>query len=74
LGKANATLCVTADHATPCELKAHSGDPVPVIIYNERTTAKPDGMEFSEKIDSRGSLGVLRGVELVKKIMSMAMK
>jgi 2,3-bisphosphoglycerate-independent phosphoglycerate mutase len=27
-------VVVTADHATPCKLKAHSADPVPVLLYD----------------------------------------
>lgn len=27
-------VVVTADHSTPCKLKAHSDDPVPVLFYN----------------------------------------
>lgn len=28
-------VAVTADHSTPCKLKAHSADPVPVLLYND---------------------------------------
>lgn len=31
----NIQVVVTADHATPCKLKAHSADPVPVMFYNQ---------------------------------------
>jgi 2,3-bisphosphoglycerate-independent phosphoglycerate mutase len=27
-------VVVTADHSTPCKLKSHSADPVPVLFYN----------------------------------------
>ena len=27
-------VIVTADHSTPCKLKNHSADPVPVLFYN----------------------------------------
>lgn len=27
-------VVITADHSTPCRLKAHSADPVPVLFYN----------------------------------------
>ena len=30
-------LVVTADHATPCKMKAHSADPVPVLTYPSKT-------------------------------------
>ena len=29
-------IVVTADHSTPCKLKAHSADPVPVLFYNNQ--------------------------------------
>jgi len=28
-------IVVTGDHSTPCKLKAHSADPVPVLFYNQ---------------------------------------
>lgn len=28
-------VVVTGDHSTPCKLKAHSADPVPVLFYNQ---------------------------------------
>jgi len=30
----NTLICITSDHATPCKLKRHSKDLVPLIIYN----------------------------------------
>lgn len=60
-----AVVCVTSDHATPCELKAHSDDPVPVTIASG--VLKPDGVKgFSERGCALGKLGLLkRGVELM---------
>ncbi|MEX0920504.1 MAG: alkaline phosphatase family protein [Candidatus Pacearchaeota archaeon] len=29
-------VVVTGDHSTPCKLKAHSADPVPVLFYNDK--------------------------------------
>lgn len=28
-------VVVTGDHSTPCKLKSHSADPVPVLLYNQ---------------------------------------
>ena len=62
-------VCVTADHATPCKLKAHSDDPVPVLIAGDRIRGDK-AMKFSEKECAKGSLGVLRhGCELMPKLM-----
>ncbi|KYH42344.1 MAG: phosphoglycerate mutase AP superfamily, partial [Candidatus Bathyarchaeota archaeon B63] len=64
-------ICVTADHSTPCSLKAHSDDPVPLLIAGD--DIKPDGIErFSEATCRRGSLGVLKhGTELIPLLMRM---
>ncbi|MEM3045844.1 MAG: alkaline phosphatase family protein [Candidatus Bathyarchaeia archaeon] len=63
-------ICVTADHSTPCKLKAHSDDPVPVLVSGGYI--RPDGAgAFSEKECSRGSLGTLKhGTELMPKLVS----
>jgi len=61
-------ICVTCDHATPCSLKAHSSDPVPVIIGRFRNG---DNLRFDENIDSKGSLGIFNGNELISKILHM---
>jgi len=40
-------ITVTADHATPCELKAHSGDPVPFLIAGANVSG--NGTKFTER-------------------------
>jgi 2,3-bisphosphoglycerate-independent phosphoglycerate mutase len=58
-------VCITADHATPCELKAHSDDPVPLLIAGNKLQG--DRVQrFSEKECRMGKLGVLsKGTELM---------
>ncbi len=64
-------VCVTADHATPCILKAHSADPVPVLIAGG--TIKADGTgDFSEKSCKRGSLKLLSGPQLMPLLVNLA--
>ena len=63
-------ICVTADHSTPCKLKAHSDDPVPLLISGNGIVGD-DVAKFSEKECKKGSLGVLeRGTELMPKLMN----
>lgn len=51
-------LCITADHATPCTVKAHTDDPVPLLICGNNI--RSDGLSrFTEKECSKGSLGVI---------------
>ena len=62
-------VCITADHSTPCKLKAHSDDPVPLLIAGNHVQG--DGVQkFSEKDCKLGELGVLlRGTELIPKLV-----
>lgn len=63
-------ICVTADHSTPCALKTHSDDPVPVLICG-RGVERDGIVKFSEKECARGSLGLLQhGTELMPKLIS----
>jgi 2,3-bisphosphoglycerate-independent phosphoglycerate mutase len=57
-------VAVTADHATSCLRKAHTADPVPLVVSGGPVT--PDGSpSFGETVAARGSLGSLRGVEVL---------
>ncbi len=62
-------VCITADHSTPCTLKAHSDDPVPILIAGNKL--KGDGVQrFSEKECKLGELGVLsQGTELMPRLV-----
>jgi len=67
-------ICVTADHATPCELKIHSDTPVPILISGSKL-GDGKASKFSEKTCAEGVLGTLdRGCELMPKLMKMIMK
>lgn len=60
-------IVVTADHSTPCKLKAHSADPVPVLFYNcEEKTLKEQ--HFNEKEARKGTLKRIEGKEFLKKV------
>ena len=56
-------IVVTADHSTPCKLKAHSADFVPVLFYND---SLPREKKFCESECRKGSLGRIIGKELLK--------
>ena len=62
-------VCITADHSTPCDIKAHSDDPVPLLIAGNKLQA--DSVQsFSEKDCKMGELGVLlNGTELMPKLV-----
>lgn len=57
-------IVITCDHSTPCKLKAHSADPVPVLVYGDD---RDDTVFFSENQAKIGSLGKIYGLEFMKK-------
>ncbi|MCM8801267.1 MAG: alkaline phosphatase family protein [Candidatus Omnitrophica bacterium] len=57
-------IAVTSDHSTACKVKAHTADPVPLVISGG--DIKPNGsINFSEKAARIGSLGELRGQQIL---------
>jgi 2,3-bisphosphoglycerate-independent phosphoglycerate mutase len=61
---ARTIVVVTADHSTSCVRKAHTADPVPLLVSGGGVRA--DGSTaFGEGACSAGSLGRLRGVEIL---------
>ena len=64
-------IVVTADHSTACSLRAHSADPVPLLISGNDIVS--DGsLSFSEKVAQFGSLGQIRGCELMPLLIKFA--
>jgi 2,3-bisphosphoglycerate-independent phosphoglycerate mutase len=64
-------IAVTADHATPCAVRAHTDDPVPLLIAGPGLT--PDGSStFGEQAAARGALGRLRGVDVLPLLVRLA--
>lgn len=64
-------VAVTADHSTPCIMKGHSDDPVPVLLVGglaRRSSSKL--VKFSEASAQSGSLGVLRGLDIIPLLKS----
>ena len=64
-------VCVTADHATDSVRGRHSAEPVPLLVCGGRI--KPDGtLSFSEKAARLGSLGQLRGQDILTSLVKSA--
>ena len=58
-------VIVTGDHSTPCKMKTHTSDPVPVLYYDPANEG--DGLSFGEAHCKKGSLGKIYGKNLLKK-------
>ncbi len=69
----NVVVCVTGDHSTPCSLKKHSGDPVPLLFNAEgiRTDANPV-KKFGERPCAGGIAGKMLGKDLVPELINLA--
>lgn len=61
-------VVVIGDHSTPCSLKTHSADPVPVLLFDPDNEEKDDCVSFNEIEAKKGSLGKIYGQELLKKV------
>lgn len=63
-------VAVTADHSTSCVRKAHTAEPVPLLVSGPGVAA--DGsVAFGERACAGGSLGLLRGVEIVPRLTAL---
>ncbi len=58
----NSIIVVTSDHATPCSLKAHSADPVPILVYG---LLKKKSTNFNEIDCKNGSIKLKHGYDLM---------
>ena len=58
-------IALLPDHPTPCELRTHTMDPVPFLIYHPGTPPD-DVMEYNELSVENGCLGELVGEEFIK--------
>ncbi len=69
LNLAQTVFIVTADHSTPCLMKVHSADPVPILVAGGHI--QPDGVkEFSEKACPEGELGEMSGMDVMPTVVN----
>jgi 2,3-bisphosphoglycerate-independent phosphoglycerate mutase len=63
-------VAVTADHSTSCVRKAHTAEPVPLLVTGG--PVQPDGSDsFGERACAAGSLGQLRGIDIVPRLAAL---
>jgi len=63
----NTLIVVTGDHSTPCELKQHSSDPVPILVFGN---GKDNINKFSEKDCEKGKVGKIKSTDLMNKLLT----
>jgi len=62
---ANTYIVLTADHSTPCAIKDHSGDPVPIVFWGEGVRTDKC-VHFDERSVTAGGVGRIRGIDVMK--------
>ncbi len=66
-------IALAADHSTPCEVRDHSGDPVPVAIAGPGVR-RDKVRRYDEFSCMEGGLHRIRGVDLIKIILNLMNK
>jgi len=62
-------IAILPDHPTPCEIRTHTHDPVPFLIYHP--DEEPDDVaEYNENSVKDGYFGVLKGDEFMKALIN----
>lgn len=66
----NTLVVLTADHSTPCKLKAHSGDSVPIAFCGKGV--RKDNVKYFNEIDcALGGLGTIMGNDIMSIILNL---
>jgi len=63
------TLAVSCDHATPCTLKMHSSDPVPLLVAGTAGEKGQRACRFTERQGRQGSMGTLAGRNVLRTVL-----
>jgi 2,3-bisphosphoglycerate-independent phosphoglycerate mutase len=63
-------IAVTADHSTPCSIKEHSADPVPVLIHGQGVLVDEIRV-FGERACARGGLCRIRANDFLLSMLDL---
>jgi 2,3-bisphosphoglycerate-independent phosphoglycerate mutase len=64
-------VAVTADHSTSCAKKAHTDDPVPLLVAGPGVVS--DNVQtFGERAARHGDIGLIQGTEIMPRLMELA--
>ncbi|UCD56990.1 MAG: 2,3-bisphosphoglycerate-independent phosphoglycerate mutase [Candidatus Hydrogenedentota bacterium] len=63
-------IAITADHSTPCAIREHSADPVPVLIHGKGVLVD-EVQTFGERACARGGLCRIRGNDFLLSILDL---
>ena len=63
-------IAILPDHPTPCDLRTHTHDPVPFMMYHPGIEGD-QVKEYDEKSVEKGSFGLLAGDEFIKHFLKI---
>lgn len=64
------TIAILPDHPTPCEIRTHTRNPIPFLIYHR--DIKPDGVEvYDEFAAKEGDYGLLYEDQFMKSVFGL---
>ncbi|KAA6317529.1 2 3-bisphosphoglycerate-independent phosphoglycerate mutase, partial [termite gut metagenome] len=64
----NVAIAVLPDHPTPCEIRTHTSDPIPFLIWHP--DIEPDNVQvYDEDAAAKGKYGLLKGNEFMNLLM-----
>jgi 2,3-bisphosphoglycerate-independent phosphoglycerate mutase len=69
----NVSFIISGDHSTPCIKKAHTDDPIPIVISGKNI--ENDGTDrFTESYSSKGKLGKILGYQVIERSLNILNK
>jgi len=63
-------IAVTGDHSTPAVLRSHSHHPVPIAVHAQTMRSFDRTVAFDEEQCAHGTLGTMRGPELMRLLLA----
>ncbi|WP_423792140.1 2,3-bisphosphoglycerate-independent phosphoglycerate mutase [Methanocaldococcus indicus] len=70
INKEEVYFVLTGDHSSPIEVKDHSADPVPIVIWG-KSVRIDDVKEFNEFACAKGSLHTIKGEHLMRILLDL---
>ncbi|ENN96071.1 cofactor-independent phosphoglycerate mutase [Methanocaldococcus villosus KIN24-T80] len=70
INKDSVYFVLTGDHSTPIEVKDHSADPVPIVIWG-KSVRKDDVKEFDEFACAKGGLHWIKGEHVMRILLDL---
>lgn len=65
------TIAVLPDHPTPCNIRTHTRNPIPFIIYNRKM--EPDNVQVYDEFAAKdGSYGLLQKDQFIKSFFNIS--